>query len=253
MSEIKDKSVSPKIFSLDEKNTSSNRTPKDNRDPKKLEAARMFENQFIRQMIGEMRKTIPKDGIMEDSMATNIFSEQLDDQYADKWVENGGTGLADMIYGQLEERYGKHMQPLPRQPGEMLPIKPGSPQAVGKLKPAPQQTSDLIGKRDKDLFLLKKTPDGFHMKSREALPEKVEIKAPFNGKVLQATSLGEGRQMIILGHDQGLKSQFVHTGQNSVERGQDVVAGQPIAVLPASRQGELANVFFGLRNGSTVE
>src|ERR1700733_15423656 len=76
------------------------------RDPKMLEAARGFENQFVRQLISEMRKTVPKDELLPESMTEDIFKEQLDGEYADKWVQNGGIGLADIIYDQLEQRYG---------------------------------------------------------------------------------------------------------------------------------------------------
>src|ERR1700676_4446548 len=73
---------------------------KESRDPKFLEAAKSFEGQFIRQMISEMRKTVPKDELIPETMADNIFRDQLDGEYADKWTNNGGIGLADVIYDQ---------------------------------------------------------------------------------------------------------------------------------------------------------
>ena len=162
MSEIKDRN---KIRSLNEV-----RPLPEKKDPKKLEAAKMFENQFIRQMITEMRKTTSGDSLIEENMGERIFKGQLDDKYADQWVENGGIGLANIIYDQLEQRYGaKKVQPAKSFSSEVMAIKHTPQAAIDKnlQTPAkPRKTSDLFSQRDKDLFLLKKTGSGFHIKSR---------------------------------------------------------------------------------------
>src|SRR4051794_2582119 len=64
--------------------------PKETREPRMLEAAKSFENQFIRQMIGEMRKTVPKDDLLGEGMADGIYRDQLDNEYADTWTKQGG-------------------------------------------------------------------------------------------------------------------------------------------------------------------
>ena len=56
-------------------------------------------------MVKAMRSTVHKDdGFLPTNMAENIFSEQLDQQYVEKWADKGGIGLADMIYNQMHER-----------------------------------------------------------------------------------------------------------------------------------------------------
>ena len=95
---------------------------KETRDEKMLEAAKGFENQFVRQMITEMRKTVPKSELVDETMADDIYRDQLDNQYANMWVNNGGIGLADMIYQQLQDRYGNNPQPLPKNHGEFLKL-----------------------------------------------------------------------------------------------------------------------------------
>ncbi len=241
---------------------------KDSRDPKKMEAARMFENQFVRQMIREMRKTVPQDGMEPESMASGIFKDQLDDQYADKWVDNGGIGLGDIVYQQLEQKYGnKAALAHAKKTGELLPIKldgkVGHPENIkidSKNSANQNRPSEIISKSEKDLFLLKKTQTGFEIKSREALPERVELRSPMAGTVLHAASLGEGKQLVVIGHDQGLGqnsslvSQFVHTGKNLVNPGDKISQGQAVAFLPAANSAEeRAHVVFGLRKGTTVE
>lgn len=215
------------------------------RDPKMLEAARGFENQFVRQLISEMRKTIPKDELLSESMTEDIFKEQLDGEYADKWVANGGIGLADIIYDQLEQRYGSVKQ-VPPAKGEIFPLPQTSARPMHQMR-------DIFERADKDLFMAKKGPNGFEIKSREPLPERVDIKAPLSGLVLQASALEDGRQLLVIKHDEGLVSQFIHTGRNSVKSNTRVAAGDVIAELPPSRKGESANVFFGLRKQAELE
>ena len=77
--------------------------------------------------------------------------------------------------------------------------------------------------------------------------------SPFSGTVLQAASLDDGRQMVVLRHDQGLISRFVHTGVNRVKNDMAVAAGEIIAELPASQKGESANVVFELRQTPKTE
>jgi murein DD-endopeptidase MepM/ murein hydrolase activator NlpD len=162
----------------------------------------------------------------------------------------------DSIPRQLEQRYDKRNLGPGKNAGEFLPIKQSAapqqpPQNNSKTEKA---FSDFFGKRDKDLFLAKKTETGFQIKSKEPLPENVDLKAPIAGEVLQAASLGEGRQMIILKNpDQGLTAQFVHTGQNKVQPGQVVIAGERIAELTSSQAGERASVVFGLRRSNSIE
>ena len=38
--------------------------------------------------------------------AEKIFTDQLDDQYADQWTKSGGIGMSQLIYDQLMEKYG---------------------------------------------------------------------------------------------------------------------------------------------------
>ena len=154
----------------------------DARDPKMLEAARSFENQFIRQMISEMRKTVPQDELLGNSMADDIFREQLDDKYADQWVDQGGIGLADMIYNQLYEKYGPtRYERAPTTTREsatgssFLHVAPSRlrfearPQA--RKNPgghiADNRPRDILSQADKSLFLMKMSQNGFTMKSQE--------------------------------------------------------------------------------------
>ncbi|MDX9732296.1 MAG: rod-binding protein [Bdellovibrionales bacterium] len=71
------------------------------RDPRVMEAARMYEKYFLGQMTKAMRSTVQHSDLQQQSMGEKIYREQLDDQYVDAWTESGGIGLADMIHDEL--------------------------------------------------------------------------------------------------------------------------------------------------------
>jgi Rod binding domain-containing protein len=158
-----------------ESTKSKNANDISDRDPKKLEAARLFENQFVRQMIREMRKTVPQNengqGLIPESMGSKIFKDQLDDKYADQWVDHGGIGLADIIYDQLEAKEVRDKMGLSKKNNIFLNQK--IPQSANQA-PKPNDNSpgpfDVISKSQKDLFLLKASGDSLHIKSKEPKP-----------------------------------------------------------------------------------
>ncbi len=66
------------------------------------EACLQFESYFLNMMFKSMRKTvISGEGIFKKSNAENIFQEMLDQEMTKKMANQGGIGLADMMYKQL--------------------------------------------------------------------------------------------------------------------------------------------------------
>lgn len=100
----------------------------DDRDPKVLEASRLYEGQFLREMVRAMRKTVPESEFMTPNMAEKIYREQMDDNFVDSWVEGGGVGLGDMIYDQLMQKYPE----LKASDRKTLPVQPGTGAVHGK-------------------------------------------------------------------------------------------------------------------------
>jgi hypothetical protein len=207
-----------------------------------------------------MRKTIPKDEVVPETMADDIFKNQLDDKYAEQWTDQGGIGLAEVIYQQLQDKYARPTE-FSKPSGEFIKLPPSKGVSADKGAGAPQvKTVGLVGVKkdifenaDKNLFIVKKTEGGFDIRSREPLAEHVHLRSPMSGVILQAAALEDGRQLVTIKHDEGLVSQFVHTGHNRVKTNVRVAAGEVIADLPASQKGEGANVVFGLRKAANLE
>lgn len=64
-------------------------------------ALREFEHLFLYQLLREMRKTVPKSGLLGSSPVHSFFEEQLDDHFAEKMAESGQLGIAREIDTQL--------------------------------------------------------------------------------------------------------------------------------------------------------
>ena len=70
------------------------------------QAAEMFESYFLNMMFSQMRSTnFDADGFIPRGNAERIFTEMLDEVISDKAADQGGFGLADMIYMQMTQRF----------------------------------------------------------------------------------------------------------------------------------------------------
>jgi len=69
---------------------------------KKLQqAAEQFESIFIRQMLAEMRQTIPDEGLIPRGLDDEIYENLFDDEIAKRLAMRNQLGFADMIVKQL--------------------------------------------------------------------------------------------------------------------------------------------------------
>ncbi len=63
-----------------------------------------FESIFIKQMLNVMRKTVPKEGLLEGGLSEDIFEDMLYDEYAKKMAETAQFGLAETMYLQINHQ-----------------------------------------------------------------------------------------------------------------------------------------------------
>ena len=64
-------------------------------------AARMFEEQFIKWLLSEMRKTVPEGGLLPRGPAQEIYEDMLDRSLAEAISRGRGLGLAQAIEARL--------------------------------------------------------------------------------------------------------------------------------------------------------
>lgn len=180
-------------------------------------ASEMYEQHFLNEMVKAMRSTVHKgEGFIQPNMAENIFSEQLDQQYVEKWADKGGIGLADMIYQQVHDRmFPKHNVARPAGPVPMqhAPIPFGV---------KTEQKHDGSGR-----FLFRGEP-GKTQSPSEATP----VTSPWKGRIESASTDGEGWSHVTLRHENQLRSQLAFRGQlAALEIGADVEGGDSLGML----------------------
>ncbi len=81
----------------------SEKNPEEMTDKEIREIATDFESLFVRQILKEMRKTIPKNGFLEESNSTRMYMEMGDDALAKEIAQQGGLGVADLVFEQLKD------------------------------------------------------------------------------------------------------------------------------------------------------
>lgn len=168
-------------------------------DAKLHEVADMYEKHFIREMMKQMRSTVPESGFIKQNNAEKIFRDQLDDQYADGWGKAGGIGLSTMIYDQLVEKFGEQMglkKPVDKPQGPIdLNQKSNYSGITSPLKPATGAGVEPVT-----------------FKFETAAQEKSEIKSPWAGTLLDKKYLEMDQIQYRIKHDNGLESLILTRG-----------------------------------------
>ena len=66
-------------------------------------ACTSMEAQFVYYLFKEMRKSVPENGFIPKGSAEKMYTSMLDLQMAEELSQNGGVGLAPLLYRQLTE------------------------------------------------------------------------------------------------------------------------------------------------------
>lgn len=74
-----------------------------NKEKQLRKACENFEAVFISKLWKDMKSTVPKEGYLHSKQEEQYMS-MFDREFAEKMAQNGGIGLADMIYDQLSDK-----------------------------------------------------------------------------------------------------------------------------------------------------
>ena len=188
-----------------------------NHEAKVRQVSELYEKQFLREMVTQMRKTVSEGGFLQANMAEKIFRDKLDHEYVEIWGSRGGIGLADMIYEQLIERFGVQLGiknrpearpqgPLPMQEGRSFEIK----------TPKSENPNELT----------------FIFQSEQPNSE-TNLTMPWSGQVSAYFATPDGKNSIEVKHDNGMTSQLVFKGKLHQKDGA-IDAGTKFATLSPS-------------------
>lgn len=218
------------------------------RDPRVMDAARMYEKYFLNQMVKAMRSTVKYSDLQKPTMGEEIYRDQLDDQYVDSWTNTGGIGLADMIHDEL---LGKaQMNKLRREAMKASKGKTRTPMAltdrdVLAVRRLPNTVSgNGSGGSETVLVSLGKTAI-----ARSDAPESV--RSPWDGEIvqiqanhgkvlidLQVGSKKSDRRAVQIAFD-GVTFDGTGGESGSLKIGNQIKAGQVIGHLAPSARGIL--------------
>lgn len=197
-------------------------------DQKLRDVSKLYEKQFLREMMKQMRATVTEGGFMPANHAEKIFREQLDQEYVEKWGDQGGIGLSDMVYKQLLEKLGPGM-------GLKAPVQ--RPQGPIKIDERSIERNPL--KTQQGVNPTRPSKLTMHYDLQSAALESREVSSPWNGTLLGVRNLSEEESFLEIAHDNGLKSQLVFRG--SIEKNlQSGAGGQSSEIQAGQRLGLLS-------------
>lgn len=185
-------------------------------EEKLREVSDLYENQFIREMIKQMRATVHEGGFIKQNNAEKIFRSQLDEQYADQWGKAGGIGLSDIIYDQLMAKYGEKigLRTAIEKPQGPLDFNQKSIFAGVVSRPASvNSANNLLSPTTFKLQAMSGTEGQVFDREKNQLSAPVfELKNPWAGILLDKKYSEMDQMQYRIKHDNGLESLILMRG-----------------------------------------
>lgn len=167
--------------------------PSSNAEKQLRDVSSLYEKQFLREMVKQMRSTVSESSFMPAGFAEKYFREQLDQQYVESWGDQGGIGLGQMIYEQLISKYG-----------EILGIKTPETKPSG---PIPISQRDhwrpQIEPKDKSIIFTNNTTHTTHATNTTHATHQgpVTLESPWAGRWLGSFELEKGLKVAKIQHE----------------------------------------------------
>ena len=203
-------------------------------------ACQLFEAQFLKMIFKEMRKTLPKGGLMHGGAGEDIFTDLKDEAVSDSLAQSGTVGLAALLEAQLSSRGVVR-------PGAKMgqPLTGGGESAAGSLQaPLKGRLTSAFGLRTHPLTGEDRPHQGVDL----AAPEGTPIAAAAAGQVSFAGEQGDYGNLVVVSHADGSTTYYGHCQEIKVAEGQEVSAGQMLASVGASGLATGPHLHFEVRD-----
>ncbi|ADK85696.1 Peptidase M23 [Desulfarculus baarsii DSM 2075] len=214
------------------------------------QACKMFEAYFLKQMMSAMRQTLEGDTLLGGGNAEKIFTDMLDQAYADEAVAgDSGVGLAAM----LEKQLGRSLLPHAGSAKQMPGLASAGRQALaagaqsGQIElDAPLQgaITSTFGTRIHPISGQEQEHTGLDL----AAPEGSDIQTAAAGEVIFAGENGGYGNLVIVRHVDGRQTYYAHCQDILVAEGQQVSRGQVIATVGSTGTSTGPHLHFEVRN-----
>lgn len=193
------------------------------------DVAKMYEKQFLREMVKAMRSTVSESELVPQSMGEKIYRGQMDEEYVEQWGNQGGVGLQDMIYDQIMNRYFNRPQSA-KELGQQGPIQLSNRDIAKAFRVEggrPQQTSVKV-----------------EVKSDPTKPQSAaQVQVPWDATLVTKTKLPDGKNAVVLDHGAGMRSTFIFDGvPAALEAGAKIPRGTSVGTLSPENNSFLWNM-----------
>ena len=198
------------------------------RDAKVDEVARMYEKQFLGEMVKAMRSTVSESEFTKPSMAEKIYKDQMDEKYVEQWGDTGGIGLSNIIYDQIMQRYfGASTNDTARaELRQQGPLKLSN-RDVLKMSEMPSERPNQAPLKVELKKGRTSNPDAGDKPAAAA-----QVQAPWDSTLLTQTRLPDGKNAVVLDHGSGFRSTLIFDGvPAAMKAGQKIDKGTTVGVL----------------------
>ena len=197
---------------------------KDARERKK--AAQEFASLLFLEVLKSMRAALPQDGLIEgESLSRDIYTSMMDAEIARVMAKRDSTGFTQAVEKSLE-----------------------------KIAAQPQQKSEPkapTGGVVSSVFGLRKDPVNgekhFHRGIDIAAAAGAPVKAAAAGKVVFSGRMAGYGNLVEVDHGNGLMTRYGHNSANLVSVGDEIQAGQAIALVGKTGRSTGNHLHFEVR------
>lgn len=220
----------------------------ENSPEKVAEAAEKFEAFFLTKLMESMRKTMPAKGILGKGMANDVYNGFMDQALSEQMSKAGGIGLGRM----LAESFGSsRIITTEIQASNAVTekaVKMAS-EGIGPEKEKPQAPINkaYLGSRFGKRYSTRTQSWHFHKGIDLSVPEGTPIKATMSGVVKVARDVKGYGNVVYIDHGNGFESRYGHASKLTVREGEQVKAGQVVALSGNTGLSDGPHLHFEVR------
>ncbi len=195
------------------------------RNEKIDDVAKMYEKQFLREMVKAMRTTVTESDLVPQSMGEKIYRSQMDEEYVEQWSNQGGVGLSNMIYEQIMDKYFN---------------KPQSAKALGQQGPIQISNRDITRAMRVEGGRPQQTSVKIELQKDNT---SAQVQVPWDATLVTKTKLPDGKNAVVLDHGAGMRSTFIFDGvPAALEPGSKITRGTSVGVLSPENNSFIWNM-----------
>ena len=206
------------------------------KDKKLKKACEDFESIFTYQLLKSMRKTVEKNALFDGGQAEKIYESMLDQEYAKLMSGNSHNSIASMLYQQFKGTAPidgmNNIDSIQSLYNDSLPQWPLKSSITSK-----------FGWRKDPFTGEKQFHNGIDIAAKEGTP----IMASLSGKVLFSDYKKGYGNLVVLDHGHGLTTHYAHNKEVTVNSGDWVTKGSPIASVGSSGRATGPHLHFEAR------